>query len=168
MDRDNGFCNIKWNMNETIFSKEIFHRWPSTVTKVQNTTQKPRNASAVPRIARLADARGSLARSRKRAVRIARECVCARESSGFSRSYIYERLSDDRRVSDESLSFSRLGGLSLAHNKHGSKSPADETRTGERRGPENVRLSTGAKHDQTHASRPAASDVCASRRPVES
>lgn len=101
---------------------------------------------------------GSLARSRKRA-RSYGAWVRACEVSGFSRSYMCERLSDDRRVSDESLSFSRLGGLSLAHNKHGSKSsppPPDETRTGERRGPENVRLSTGAKHDQTHASRPAA------------
>lgn len=98
-------------------------------------------------------AHGSLARSRKRA-----RSYSACEGPGFFRWYMCESLSD------ESLSFSWLGGLSLAHNKHGSKSPDEAHGPGERSGPRKMCVSRRCEHDQTHTRR----RCCASRRPVES
>lgn len=76
--------------------------------------------------------------------------------------YMCDRLSDDRRVSNESLSSSRLGGLSLAHNKHGSKSPGDEARAGERRSG----LPKTMRNTNRHTRRATIFRASSSHRPV--
>lgn len=97
--------------------------WPR-----RNAIQKPRNASAVPRIVRLADVRRSLARSRKRArVRIMRACVRAWVRSLLS--LVRMRVFDRReRGANLSLSLYLVARWPLRHVINTNRSKPSATR----------------------------------------